>query len=260
MLQPVATALFANSPFKLGSFSGYRSYRSHVWSHTDPDRCSALPFVFEAGMGFERYADYALDVPMYFVVRDGSYIDASGLSFRDFLDGRLAALPGQKPLLVDWANHLSTIFPPVRMKKYLEMRGADAGNALSRVPALTALWAGLLYDSESLDAAWEFISDWTPADHLQLENGVAKHGFQTPFREQTVRELSLWALDLATNGLQRRNKLDSQGLDESRYLGPLRLAAESGITSADELLRRFEKQWQADMNVALPILCAETIS
>ena len=159
-LQPVATALFANSPFTEGKPNGYKSFRSHIWEDTDPDRTGMLPFVFEDGFGYERYCDYALDVPMYFVYRDGKYIDVAGRSFRDFLDGKLAELPGEKPRLSDFIDHLSTAFPEVRLKSFLEMRGADGGR-WSRICALPALWVGLLYDGQALDAAWDLVKHWT---------------------------------------------------------------------------------------------------
>lgn len=258
-LQPLVTALFANSPFAQGKFSGYLSYRSFIWRDTDPIRCGSLPFVFEAGMGFERYTDYILDVPMYFVYRDGKYIDASGLSFREFLAGQLAVLPGQRPLLSDWENHLTTVFPQVRLKKFLEMRGADAGPS-SRVAALPALWAGLLYDAQSLDAAWERVQKWTTEERHSLEHGVTEHGFQTTFRDRTVRELALWMLELARQGLQRRGCQNRHGQDESCYLEPLQEAAEAGRTFAEDLLRRFQDQWMGKMEIALPAMCEETFS
>jgi glutamate--cysteine ligase len=259
-LQPVTTALFANSPSDMSGGNGYKSYRSKIWEDTDPDRCGSLPFVFESGMGFERYMDYALDVPMYFVHREGRYIDATGLSFRDFLDGRLSILPGQRPLLTDWVDHLSTIFPQVRLKQYLEMRGADAGDATSRVPALTALWAGILYDRESLSAAWHRISGWTLSERRSLESGVAKHGFGTPFRNSTVQELALWMLDLARKGLERRNIRNHEGEDESRYLLPLQKAAETGQTFAEELVRKHSGLWRENIDTALAAMCMETFS
>ncbi len=250
-LQPIVTALFANSPFADGRLSGYLSYRGAIWSDTDPDRCGSLPFVFENGMGFERYVDYVLDVPMYFVLRDGQYIDARGSSFRDFLDGDLSALPGHRPLLGDWVNHLTTVFPQVRLKQYLEMRGADAGDAVTRVPALASLWAGLLYDPQSLQAAWDRVQTWTFDERSQLESNVAKHGFKTPFRRGTVRDLALWMLDLSRQGLERRNFRNNEASDESQYLLPLQEAAEAGRTFAEELKRRFSGEWQADIDLAL---------
>jgi glutamate--cysteine ligase len=259
-LQPVVTALFANSPLVEGRPSGYLSYRHEVWRHTDPERCGSLPFVFEDGMGFERYADYALDVPMYFVIRHGQYIDASGLSFRDFLAGRLAVLPGERPCLGDWANHLTTLFPQVRLKRYLEMRGADAGGSVSRVAALSALWAGVLYDVEALEAAWEGVRTWTPEERRRLDTGIAKQGFNTPFRSGSVRELSLWMLDLCRQGLQRRNCRNEQGQDESCYLEPLQAAARAGRTFAEGVLKRFEGEWRGDIDVAVRALCRETMS
>src|SRR3982750_210779 len=168
-LQPLATALFANSPFTEGKPNGFLSFRSHIWSDTDPARTGMLPFVFEDGFGYERYIDYALDVPMYFVFRDGRYIDAAGLSFRDFLDGRLSVLPGEKPLRSDWIDHLSTAFPEVRLKSFLEMRGADGGR-WSRICALPALWVGLLYDDGALDAAWELVKHWTIGEREALRH------------------------------------------------------------------------------------------
>ena len=174
-LQPVATAMFADSPFVEGAPSGYFSYRSRVWEDTDPDRCGILPFVFEDGMGFERYVDYALDVPMYFVYRNGRYLDASGLSFRDFLDGRLSILPGELPTVSDWADHLTTLFPEVRLKRFIEMRGADGG-PWRRLCALPALWVGLLYDDAALDAAYEMVRDWTVDEHRMLRNRTPARG------------------------------------------------------------------------------------
>ena len=180
-LQPVATAIFANSPFTEGKPNGFLSYRSHIWTDADPDRCGILPFVFEDGMGFERYIDYALDVPMYFVYRGGEYLDASGLSFRDFLAGRLPLLPGELPTTSDWGDHLSTIFPEVRLKTFLEMRGADGGPWKS-LCALPALWVGLLYDQTALDAAWDLVADWTPEEHAALRAEVPRQGLKTRFR------------------------------------------------------------------------------
>jgi glutamate--cysteine ligase len=211
-------------------------------------------------MGFERYTDYVLDVPMYFVFRHGQYIDASGLSFRDFLAGKLAVLPRQQPLLSDWENHLTTVFPQVRLKKYLEMRGADAGSSASRGPALTALWAGLLYDAQSLDAAWERVRSWTPQERHELDIEVAKRGFKTPFRKGTMQDLSLWMLDLARQGLKRRDCRNQHGKDESSYLDPLQEPAEAGQTFAEELLQRFRQQWRGNMDIAMRAMGEETLS
>ena len=166
-LQPLATALFANSPFTESKPNGKLSYRSHIWSDTDPHRTGMLPFVFEDGFGYDRWAQYMLDVPMYFVFRDGQYIDAAGLSFRDFMDGKLSVLPGERPTPSDWWDHLSTAFPEVRLKSFLEMRGADGG-PWSRICALPAFWVGLLYDQQALDAAWDLVKDWTMEDREKL--------------------------------------------------------------------------------------------
>ncbi|MDX1422079.1 MAG: glutamate--cysteine ligase [Kiloniellales bacterium] len=242
-LQPVATALFANSPFTEGRPNGFLSYRSHVWTDADPDRCGTLPFVFEDGMGFERYIDYALDVPMYFVYRGGEYLDASGLSFRDFLDGRLDILPGELPTTSDWGDHLSTIFPEVRLKTFLEMRGADGGPWKS-LCALPAFWVGLLYDQEALDAAWDLVADWTPAEHAALRAGVPRQALKTPFRGGTVDDLARRALALSEAGLKRRAIVGREELYETQYLAPALEIGETGRTRAEDLLAAYEGEWQ----------------
>jgi len=241
-LQPVATALFANSPFTEGKPNGFQSFRSHIWTDTDPDRTGDLPFVFEDGFSFDRYVDYLLDVPMYFVYRDGKYIDASGQSFRDFMQGKLPALPGETPLITDWADHLTTSFPEVRLKKYLEMRGADGG-PWRRLCALPALWTGLLYDGQALDAAWDLVKDWTTEERAGLRRDVPRLGLRTPFRKETVREVSLRVLEIAHGGLVRRKRNDNWGDDESHFLDTLRTIAESGQTPADELLAKYHGVW-----------------
>ncbi len=246
-LQPVATALWANSPFKEGKPTGYLSYRSHCWTDTDPARCGTLPFVFEEGFGFGRYVDYILDVPMYFVYRDGKYIDATGLSFKDFLKGELSVLPGEKPTMKDYDDHLTTAFPEVRLKTFLEMRGADGG-PWARLCALPAFWVGLLYDKKSLDAASDYVADWTQAERDKLRDEVPKTALKTPFRDKTVRDIALDVLELAHAGLKRRKQLDSIGLDETNYLKPLFLIAESGITPAEEMLRAYERRWKGDID------------
>ena len=241
-LQPVAVALFANSPFSEGRPNGYLSYRSHVWTDTDPDRCGILPFVFEPGMGFERYADYVLDMPMYFVYRDGAYIDASGQSFRDFMAGKLPALPGERPRMGDWIDHLTTAFPEVRLKRYLEMRAADGGPWRS-LCALPALWVGLLYDSVAQDAAWQLVKDWTIADHEYLRREVPRAALKTPFKGRTMRELALDVLAIATAGLERRARAESDFSDESPFLDVLWETARAGRTPAEELLEAYRTRW-----------------
>jgi glutamate--cysteine ligase len=241
-LQPIATALFANSPFTDGIPNGFQSYRSHVWEDTDPDRTGMLPFVFEDEMGFERYTDYMLDVPLYFVYRDGDYIDASGQSFRDFLDGRLPALPGEKPTLLDWENHLTTAFPEVRLKKFLEMRGADGG-PWARLCALPALWAGLLYHQPSLDAAWDIARDWSLDERLELRRDVPRLGFEARIRGRSVRDLAGEVIELARNGLIARKRLNAAGDNETGFLSPLQEVADSGITPAERKLKLYEGEW-----------------
>jgi glutamate--cysteine ligase len=246
-LQPIATALFADSPFTEGKPNGYLSYRSHIWTDTDPDRCGILPFVFEDGMGFERYVDYMLDVPMYFVYRDGRYLDASGQSFRAFLEGKLPALPGEIPTTGDWADHLTTAFPEVRLKRFLEMRGADGG-PWERLCALPAFWVGLLYDSVALDAAWDMVKDWSIADHELLRREVPKAALKTPFKGRTVRDLALETLAIARAGLQRRGAMDLGGMDESGFLNPLQLIADSGKTPAEMKLELYHGKWNGSVD------------
>ncbi len=241
-LQPVATALFANSPFYEGAPSGYLSYRSLIWTDTDPDRCGMLPFVFEPGMGFERYTEYALDVPMYFVRRQGRYIDASGQSFRDFLAGRLPALPGCLPVLSDWEDHLTTLFPEARLKQFIELRGADAG-PWGRLCALPAFWVGLFYDELALDAANQLVADWTHAEREELRGAVPRWGLRTPFRDYSLQEVAREALGIAEQGLRRRARLNEAGGDETRFLMELQEIAESGVTPAERLLDSWERRW-----------------
>jgi glutamate--cysteine ligase len=245
--QPVATALFANSPFTDGRPNGFLSYRSHVWTDTDHDRCGILPFVFEEGMGFERYAEHVLDVPMYFVYRDGQYIDAAGQSFRDFLKGRLPALPGEVPTITDWSDHLTTLFPEVRLKRFLEMRGADGGPWRS-LCALPALWVGMLYHQATLDAAWDRVKDWTIEEHEYLRAEVPKRGLRTPFRGDTVQDLAREMLALADAGLTGRAEEDWFGQDERQFLTALRGIAESGRTPAEEKLALFHGRWRGSVD------------
>jgi glutamate--cysteine ligase len=241
-LQPIATALFANSPFTDGKPNGFVSYRSHVWEDTDPDRTGMLPFVFFGDMGFEKYTDYMLDVPMYFVYRDGKYIDASGQSFRDFLRGRLPALPGELPTLKDWEDHLTTAFPEVRLKRFLEMRGADGG-PWARLCALPALWAGLLYHQPSLDAAWDITSDWSMEERLKLRADVPRLGMKASVRGRTVQSIALEVIELARIGLTARKRLNSAGDNETGFLTPLQEVADRGITPAERKLAMFHGEW-----------------
>jgi len=241
-LQPVATALFANSPFTEGQPNGYLSYRSRIWEDTDPDRTGMLPFVFEDGMGFERYVDYMLDVPMYFVYRDGNYIDASGQSFRDFLAGKLPAFPGEKPTIKDWEDHLTTAFPEVRLKRFLEMRGADGG-PWDQLCALPAFWVGLLYHQPALDAAWEMARDWTMEERLQLRRDVPRLGLKAAVRGRSVQSMALELIRLSGAGLRARNRLNSSGENETGFLAPLQSTAESGKTPAEIKLERFHQAW-----------------
>jgi glutamate--cysteine ligase len=241
-LQPIATAVFACSPFTEGRPNGFLSLRSEIWRHTDRARTGMLPFVFEPGMGFERYADYALGVPMYFVYRDGRYIDTSGGSFRDFMAGRLPQLPGERPTLDDWSDHLTTLFPEVRMKRFLEMRGADGGR-WRRICAVPAFWTGLLYDRVSLDAAWDLVRGWSAEERQALRDGVPRTGLGTPIRGGTVLDVAREAFAIARAGLARRGLRDAQGNDETRYLEPVGAILREGISPAQEMLARYETDW-----------------
>ncbi len=247
-LQPLGTALFANSPFTEGKPNGFLSYRSHIWTDTDPARTGMLPFVFEEGFGYERYADYALDVPMYFVFRDGKYIDASGLSFRDFLDGKLSVLPGEKPTLGDWNDHLSTAFPEVRLKSFLEMRGSDGGR-WNKICALPALWVGLLYDQAALDAAWDLVKDWTIEDHQRIRDAIPAQGLCTPTPDgRDFAALGKDVLSIAHAGLSARGEVNAMGDDETAFLNPLHEIVESGMSPAHALLNRYENEWGGDLS------------
>jgi glutamate--cysteine ligase len=242
-LQPLATALFANSPFVEGKVVGFKSFRSHIWTDTDPDRSGILPFVFEQGFGFERYVEYMLDVPMYFVYRDGKYVDASGLSFRDFLKGKLAVRPGELPTVSDWGDHITTAFPEVRLKRYLEMRGADSGS-WANLLALPALWVGLLYDTSALDAAWDLVKAWTAEDHAFLRAETPKTGLDTPFRGRPLNDLAREVVAIARGGLKARAQLDARGNDESVYLYALDRTVERGQAPADILVESWRNEWQ----------------
>jgi glutamate--cysteine ligase len=242
-LQPIAVALFANSPFIEGKPSGFLSYRSQVWTDVDPDRCGTLPFVFEDGFGFERYVDWLLDVPMYFVYRDGNYLDVAGQSFRDFLVGKLPGLPGEIPTLSDWSDHLTTVFPEIRIKRYIEMRGADGG-PWRNLCALPAFWTGLLYDSDVLAAAWDLVKDWTAEEREQLRRDVPRLGLETRFRGKRLQDLAIAVVELAKTGLRRRAQQDGAGDDESLFLLPVIEAAQSGKTPADTLLDDYATRWR----------------
>ncbi|MDG2285260.1 MAG: glutamate-cysteine ligase family protein, partial [Alphaproteobacteria bacterium] len=241
-LQPVATALFANSPFKEGKPSGFLSLRSNVWTDTDPSRCGMLPFVFEQGYGFERHVDYILDVPMYFVYRDGIYHDVAGKSFRDFMVGKLEGFEGEIPHMGDWTDHMTTNFPEVRLKKYLEMRGTDGG-PWRNLCALPAYWVGLLYDADSQAAAWDMIKDWSIEEQAKMRDDVPAEGLKAKFRGRTVQDLAKETLVIANAGLKRRARLDAAGNDESGFLDTLRSIADSGRTPAEDLLEAYETRW-----------------
>jgi glutamate--cysteine ligase len=245
-LQPVATALFANSPFTEGKPNGFLSFRSEIWRDTDNQRAGMLPWAFEPGMGFERWVDYALDVPMYFVKRGDKYIDVAGQSFRDLLAGRLSVLPGERATLSDWANHVSTIFPEVRLKRFLEMRGAD-GVPWRMLPALPAFWVGLLYDQDCLDAAWDIVKDWTAPERQKLRDDVPKQALKATIRGRSMLDLAEECVALAHKGLKRRGRHDREGRDETLYLESLGDIVTRGYTPAEELLQKFHGAWHGSV-------------
>lgn len=241
-LQPLATALFANSPFRDGKVTGDQSERSLVWLDVDPDRTGMMPFVFEEGFGFEQYVDYALDVPMYFVIRDGAYINVMGQSFRDFMNGQLPALPGERPSERDWENHLTTIFPEARVKRFIEMRGADSGSRPS-LCALSAFWVGLLYDATALAAAEEVICAWTAEDRQAIRLDAPRQGLRAQIAGRSLHEIGSEIVAIAAEGLARRARLDEHGRDESHFLDPLHMIIESGQSAADRWVARFSDPW-----------------
>jgi glutamate--cysteine ligase len=253
-LQPLLTALFANSPFTDGKRNGFLSARSEIWRDTDNARSGMLPFAFESGMGFERYVDYALDVPMYFVKRGDAYHDVTGASFRDLLAGRLQALPGERATISDWANHLSTIFPEVRLKRYLEMRGADVGPA-ARICALSALMVGLYYDSRALDAAFGLVKSWSVAERQKLRDDVPKVALDAMIAGRSLADIGREILAFARAGLARRARRDAQGRDETFYLDPLDEFVATGRVAAQDWIARFEGEWGRSIDPAFTQAC-----
>lgn len=247
-LQPLVTALFAASPFVDGRPSGFASYRAHCWLDTDPARTGIPKMIFEDGFGFEQYTDWALDAPMYFVIRNGLYLDCAGQSFRDFMAGRLPALPGERPTMEDWETHLSTVFPEVRLKQYLETRGADAGPR-PWICSLPALWKGLLYDKAAIDRCWNWVAGWQHKEVCALRSAVPEMALQTPFRDTTVLAMCETMLDISRAGLERQHVLNDQGQDETIFLEPLRQAIASGKTQADLWLTAFHGRWQGNIDL-----------
>ena len=245
-LQPIATALFANSPFLESRPNGFLSFRSEVWRDTDNARSGMLPFAFEQAMSFERYVDYALDVPMYFVMRDGQYINTAGENFRAFLDGKLPQLPGEKPVAKDWADHLTTIFPEVRLKKYLEMRGTDSG-PWRRLCALPAFWVGLFYDQAALDGAWEIVKDWTATERQQLRDDVPVQGLKAMIRGRTIQDISRDVLKLSRAGLDARGQHGCKGKTEAAFLDVLDETVATGKTAAENLAALYNTSWNRDI-------------
>ncbi|MCA3488340.1 MAG: glutamate--cysteine ligase [Rhodobacter sp.] len=246
-LQPVATALFASSPFFEGKPNGHKSWRSRIWRGLDDSRTGMLPFVFEEGMGFQRYVDWVLDVPMYFVYRDGRYINALGQSFRDFLKGQLPALPGEKPTLSDWADHMTTVFPEARVKKYIEMRGADCGD-VAHLAALPAFWLGLMYDQGALDAAWDLVKRFDAQTREGLRVAASVSALQGEAGGVTLLELSRQAVALSQAGLRARARAGAGRADEAGYLDVLAESVERGQVQADRLLAQYAGAWDGQLS------------
>ena len=246
-LQPIATALFANSPFTKGKPNGYKSYRSHIWTDTDPDRTGMLPFVFDEGFGFERWVDYLVNVPMYFVYRDG-YIPCPGASFQDFMNGKLDVVPGMRATMRDWDDQLTMPFPEVRLKSFIEMRGADGG-PWSKLCALPAFWVGLMYDQSVLDACWDLIKGWSIEDMQQARYNVPKFALDTPFRGGKLQDIACEVLDMSYAGLKARGKSGRIDADEASYLDTLRASAAAGRTPADILLEAYNEKWKGDASM-----------
>jgi glutamate--cysteine ligase len=245
-LQPIVTALFADSPFTEGRENGFLSYRSEIWRDVDPDRTGMLPFVFKDGMGFEAYVDYALDVPMYFLYRDGRYLDVAGCPFRSFLERKLPGFEHIEPTMSDWADHLTTLFPEVRLKRFMEMRGADGG-PWRRLCALPAIWVGLLYDDAALEAAYRLTRDWTEEERETLRRDVPRRALKTAFRTRTVRDIAREVVQIAREGLKARARKSGLNADESIFLDEIEAIAETGVTPAEELLARYRGPWDRDI-------------
>jgi glutamate--cysteine ligase len=248
-LQPVATALFANSPFFDGKPNGHKSWRSRIWRHMDAARTGMVPFVFDEGFGFEAWVQYALDVPMYFVYRDGEYINALGMSFRDFMKGELPAMPGQVPTLSDWADHLTTAFPEARVKKYMEMRGADGG-PWRRLCALPAFWVGLMYDQTALDAAWDLGKSWDTETREALRVAASVDGLQAEVGGIKMHDLAREAVAISEAGLKARARAGAGGMvpDETHFLNALQDSIDTGKVPADELLDQYNGAWAGDLS------------
>ncbi len=245
-LQPIATAIFANSPFTDGKPNGFQSFRSEIWRDTDNQRSGMLPFIFEDGMSFERYVDYALNVPMYFLKRGDTYHNVAGASFKDLMSGRFTPMPHERAYISDWANHLGTIFPEVRLKRYLEMRGGDVG-PLPMIVAFSAFWTGLLYNSIALDAAWDIAKNWTADQRQMLRDHVPRHSLKAQVNGRNVLDIARELLDISASGLKARARLDSVGHNEVKYLEPLYVLLNKGQTQSDVLIDLYNTDWQKNI-------------
>ena len=251
LLQPLATALFANSPFTEGQENGFMSYRAHVWTDTDNQRSGIPPVMLAPDFGFERYAEWLIDhVPMYFVYRDGQYIDVAGASFRDFMNAKVPALKGITATIGDFADHMTTAFTDVRVKRFLEMRGADSGRAEMMI-AQSALWVGLLYDAAALAAATSLVAKLGWEDVMTLRSAVPRQGLGTPFGKGTLRDLAREVVAIAADGLRARYQRDINGNDESIHLAPLYQIADGGPVQSEYWLERNRTVWKGKIGKIL---------
>jgi glutamate--cysteine ligase len=247
-LQPITSALFASSPFVDGKPNGFITNRVNIWRYADPARSGLLPEAFEEGFGFERYVDYALDIPIYFIARDNRYLDAQGQTFRDFLNGKLNILPNERPLISDWETHLATIYPEARLKKFIEMRGADSGWTQEHLVALPALWTGLLYDGACRDSAWDLVKDWDEATREEARVQAIKKGLKGEIKSRPMLDVAKEIVQIAHEGLKKRDIKNAQGQNEEIHLEVLDDRLESGKTAADRLLDLYHGAWGGDCN------------
>jgi len=248
-LESIATAIFSNSPFDQGNVSKYRSLRSHFWHHTDPNRTGLLPFVFDKDFNFEKYTDYALNIPMYFIRREHKYINMTQYTFKDYLEGKCTKV-NYEATLDDWEDHLTTLFPQVRLKHYLEIRSMDACN-WDLICSQPAFWIGILYDDEILDKIKQITEDWKGEDRQYLNKRVPEDGLKTEFKKRKLIDFAQEFFELSKKGLSKRNQLSKNGeFDESIHMKDLENNLTDGCSPADCLITKFNTTWEKSV---LPI-------
>ena len=247
-LESIGTAIFSNSPFLNKKLTDLKSYRSLFWMNTDNQRTGIIPFVFNENFNFETYADYALKVPMYFIKRNSEYINVAGCDFRKFIDGKLDQVPGEVATYEDWVSHLTTLFPQVRLKQYLEVRSMDACS-WGQICGQPAFWVGLLYDEDCLNEVYSMISEWTNEDRLYLYKNSYKYGLQTPFKSGKILDIAKLLLKISHRGLKNRNFLSKDGYNETKYLEKIETSLEKGVSPADMLVGKYNKQWKQSIKL-----------